>query len=102
MEDEKKCRVGGMYEAIYLRGKAPDYYKTPLFTFPGWLPGCSFWAARSGASGARARPRVNLLGLGRLRPRKLASPASSGVGSAHTHNLTSHVTAQDASLIQKT
>ena len=25
MEDEKKCRVGGMYEAIYLRGKAPDY-----------------------------------------------------------------------------
>ena len=28
MEDEKKCRVGGMYEAIYLRGKAPDYYPT--------------------------------------------------------------------------
>ena len=26
MEDEKKCRVGGMYEAIYLRGKALDYY----------------------------------------------------------------------------
>ena len=25
MEDEKKCRVGGMYEAIYLRGKALDY-----------------------------------------------------------------------------
>ena len=24
MEDEKKCRVGGMYEAIYLRGKALD------------------------------------------------------------------------------
>ena len=27
MEDEKKCRVGGMYEAIYLRGKALDYCK---------------------------------------------------------------------------
>ena len=25
MEDEKKCRVGGMYEAIYLRGEALDY-----------------------------------------------------------------------------
>ena len=29
MEDEKKCRVGGMYEAIYLRGKALDYSMNP-------------------------------------------------------------------------
>ena len=32
MEDEKTCRVGGMYEAIYLRGKAPDY----SFIDSGW------------------------------------------------------------------
>ena len=34
------------------------------FAFPGWLAGCSFWAALSGASGARARPHVSLLGWG--------------------------------------
>ena len=36
MEDEKKCRVGGMYEAIYLRGKALDY------CFWGWYPVFSY------------------------------------------------------------
>ena len=29
MEDEKKCRVGGMYEAIYLRGVALHYSFAP-------------------------------------------------------------------------
>ena len=29
MEDEKTCRVGGMYESNLLLGKAPDYYWTP-------------------------------------------------------------------------
>ena len=29
MEDEKKCRGGCMYEAIYLRGEALDYLKRP-------------------------------------------------------------------------
>ena len=26
MEDEKKCRVGGMYESNLLLGEAPDYF----------------------------------------------------------------------------
>ena len=38
----------------------------------------------------------------RLGPRKLASPASSGVGVGNMHNLTSHIIAQDTFLIQKT
>ena len=43
-------------------------YIVLLHLFPGWLAGCSFWAAVSGASGARARararPHVSLLGWG--------------------------------------
>ena len=69
------------------------------FAFPGWLAGCSFLAAVSGASGARARDPMSAFWVGaRLGPRKLASPASSGVG---VHNLTSHIIAQDTFLIQK-
>ena len=31
-------------------------YGFVAFAFPGWLAGCSFWAAVSGAPGARATP----------------------------------------------
>ena len=57
------------------------------WAFPGWLAGCSFWAAVSGGLWrARARPHVSLLGW--------------GVG--NMHKLTSHIIAQDTFLIQKT
>ena len=39
MEDEKKCRVGGMYEAIILRGEAPDYSVTSTKDREGTLFG---------------------------------------------------------------
>ena len=52
-----------------------------LFAVAGWLAGCSFWAAVSGASGTRARDPMSAFWFGAwLGPRKLASPASSGVG----------------------
>ena len=68
------------------------------FAFPGWLAGCSFWAAVSAASGARARERTRATPCqpgARLGPRKLASPASSGVGVGNMHNLTSPILAHD-------
>ena len=72
------------------------------FAFSGWLAGCSFWAAVSAASGALARdPMSAFWAAARLGPRKLASPASSGVGVGNMHNLTSHIIAQDTFLIQK-
>ena len=65
------------------------------FAFPGWLAGCSFWAAFSGASGARARDPMSAFWVGaRLGPRKLASSASS-VGVGNMHNLTNHIIAQN-------
>ena len=73
------------------------------FAFPGWLAGCSFWAAFSGASGARARDPMSAFWVGaRLGPRKLASPASSGVGVGNLNNLANHIMAQNMFLIQKT
>ena len=42
--------------------------------FPGWLEGCSFWAALSAASGARARPHVSLLGWGPAGAQKAGIP----------------------------
>ena len=52
-------------------GRDPSHKRCYLrrfvaFAFPGWFAGCSFWAAVSGASGARARvrPHVSLLGWG--------------------------------------
>ena len=69
--------------------------------FPGWLAGCSFWAALSGASGrARATPcQPSGLGPGwgpeSWHPRH---HLESGVGVGNMHNLTSHIIAQDAFL----
>ena len=54
-----------------------------------------FWAGlRAVLFGARARPMLAFWVGARLGPRRLASPASSGVG-------TGHIIAQDAFLIQK-
>ena len=68
------------------------------FAFPGWLAGCSFWAALSGASGARARPHVSLLGWGPAGAQKAGIP---GIIWGNMRYLTSHIVAQDTSLKQK-
>ena len=53
--------------------------------------------------GPLARAPMSAFWVGaRLGPRKLASPASSGVGVGNMHNLPSHIIAQDTFLIQKT
>ena len=44
------------------------------FEFPAWLAGCSFWAPLSGASGARARPHLSLLGWGPAGAQKAGIP----------------------------
>ena len=54
------------------------------FAFPGWLAGCSFWAAVSAASGARARPHVSLLVWALARAQKAGIPGIIwGLGGQH-------------------
>ena len=61
--------------------------------------GCFFWSLWR----ARARDPMSACWVGaRLGPRKLESPASSGVGVGNLHNLTNHIIAQNMFLIQKT
>ena len=61
------------------------------FAFPGWLAGCSFWAAVSGASGARARTHVSLLGWGPAGAQKAGIPGIIWGWGGQMHNLTCHI-----------
>ena len=99
-----RCAVLAFFPLVFgpYGAHARDPSKTVLFTAFCCICVAALFGLLFLGPLARARYPMSAFWVGaRLGPRKLTSPASSGVGVGDMHNPTSHIIAQETFLIQK-